>query len=164
MYWLCAKYDICCCLEITLLLFHLTSSTHPPRMTVTRRCLCCVKYLMFIFNLIFWVSFTSGLLNAPNLLVYNVSFIWLICSKLSNQSLSNQSLLWCSTHVRRELPCVIDCWVNVPVCLWCSWEDVACLVWGSGCPSNRPRSPLSLCPFPRSLLPICCWSLGASPW
>lgn len=29
MYWLCAKYDICCCLEITLLLFHLTSPTDP---------------------------------------------------------------------------------------------------------------------------------------
>lgn len=63
-----------------------------------------------------------------------------------------------------EQPLVIDCWVNVSVCLLCSWEDVACLVWGSGCPSNRLRSPLSLCPFPRSLLPICCWSLGASPW
>ncbi|XP_041941122.1 tetraspanin-4 [Alosa pseudoharengus] len=25
-------------------------------MTVTRRCLCCVKYLMFIFNLIFWLG------------------------------------------------------------------------------------------------------------
>lgn len=26
------------------------------RMSVSRRCLCCVKYLMFVFNLIFWVS------------------------------------------------------------------------------------------------------------
>ncbi|XP_063047248.1 tetraspanin-9 [Engraulis encrasicolus] len=25
-------------------------------MTVTRRCLCCVKYLMFLFNLIFWLG------------------------------------------------------------------------------------------------------------
>ncbi|MED6239880.1 hypothetical protein ATANTOWER_012575, partial [Ataeniobius toweri] len=26
------------------------------RMSVSRRCLCCVKYLMFIFNLIFWLG------------------------------------------------------------------------------------------------------------
>lgn len=25
-------------------------------MSVSQRCLCCVKYLMFVFNLIFWVS------------------------------------------------------------------------------------------------------------
>lgn len=28
-------------------------------MPVIRRCLCCVKYLMFVFNLIFWVSMYS---------------------------------------------------------------------------------------------------------
>ncbi|KAE8283705.1 Tetraspanin-9 [Larimichthys crocea] len=26
------------------------------RMSVSRRCLCCVKYLMFVFNLIFWLG------------------------------------------------------------------------------------------------------------
>jgi len=30
------------------------------RMSASRGCLCCVKYLMFIFNLIFWVSSVLG--------------------------------------------------------------------------------------------------------
>ncbi|KAI1896320.1 hypothetical protein AGOR_G00093570 [Albula goreensis] len=32
------------------------SLQHSDRMSVSRRCLCCVKYLMFVFNLIFWLG------------------------------------------------------------------------------------------------------------
>lgn len=42
------------------------------RMSVSLRCLCCVKYLMFVFNLIFWVSICMSLFQI-NLFIFAYS-------------------------------------------------------------------------------------------
>lgn len=44
------------------------------RMSVSRRCLCCVKYLMFVFNLIFWVSICTSQSQVGVIFVYLFTF------------------------------------------------------------------------------------------
>lgn len=45
------------------------------RMSVSQRCLCCVKYLMFVFNLIFWVSIFTDQSQAVDLIFICSNFL-----------------------------------------------------------------------------------------
>ncbi|KAK7881112.1 hypothetical protein WMY93_032290 [Mugilogobius chulae] len=110
------------------------------KMWVCGGCLCCVKYLMFVFNLVFWVSPPAPPLGG--------------CGLLACDSPSPVSVCVCSWEDVVSLACgspspvwedvvslACDSPSPVSVCV-CSWEDVVSLACGS-------PSPVSVC--------VCSW-------